>query len=69
MEVSLRPRFLGILLIIFGTIAIIYDVAATLLSVFYFGWLLIIVGASEAVQLNATREATLRRGLKGREFV
>jgi len=41
---------LGILLIIVGTIAIIYDVAATLLSVLFFGWLLIIVGAFEAVQ-------------------
>lgn len=41
---------LGILLIIGGTIAIIYDVAATLLSVLFFGWLLIIVGAFEAVQ-------------------
>ncbi len=41
---------LGILLIIGGTLAIIYDVAATLLSVLFFGWLLIIVGAIEAVQ-------------------
>jgi uncharacterized membrane protein HdeD (DUF308 family) len=41
---------LGILLIIGGTLAIIYDVAATLLSVLFFGWLLIIVGAIEGVQ-------------------
>jgi uncharacterized membrane protein HdeD (DUF308 family) len=41
---------LGILLIIGGSLAIIYDVAATLLSVVFFGWLLIIVGAIEAVQ-------------------
>ena len=41
---------LGILLIIGGTLAIIYDVAATLLSVLFFGWLLIIVGAIEAIQ-------------------
>jgi uncharacterized membrane protein HdeD (DUF308 family) len=41
---------LGILLIVAGTLAIIYDVAATLLSVLFFGWLLIIVGAIEAVQ-------------------
>jgi uncharacterized membrane protein HdeD (DUF308 family) len=41
---------LGILLIVGGTLAIIYDVAATLLSVLFFGWLLIIVGAIEAVQ-------------------
>jgi uncharacterized membrane protein HdeD (DUF308 family) len=41
---------LGILLIIGGTLAIIYDVAATLISVLFFGWLLIIVGAFEAIQ-------------------
>jgi len=41
---------LGILLIIGGTVAIIYDVAATMLSVLFFGWLLIVVGAIEAVQ-------------------
>jgi uncharacterized membrane protein HdeD (DUF308 family) len=41
---------LGILLIIAGTLAIIYDVAATLLSVLFFGWLLIIMGVVEAVQ-------------------
>jgi uncharacterized membrane protein HdeD (DUF308 family) len=40
---------LGILLIIGGTLAIIYDVAATLISVLFFGWLLIIVGAIEAI--------------------
>ncbi len=41
---------LGMLLIIAGTMAIIYDVAATLLSVLFFGWLLIITGGIEAVQ-------------------
>src|SRR5271167_1760830 len=41
---------LGILLIIAGTLAIIYDVAATMLSVLFFGWILIAVGAIEAVQ-------------------
>jgi uncharacterized membrane protein HdeD (DUF308 family) len=41
---------LGILLIIGGSLAIIYDVAATLLSVLFFGWLLIAMGAIEAVQ-------------------
>jgi uncharacterized membrane protein HdeD (DUF308 family) len=41
---------LGILLIIGGTLAIIYDVAATMLSVLFFGWLLIIAGGFEAVQ-------------------
>ena len=41
---------LGILLIISGTLAIIYDVAATLLSVLFFGWLLIIMGGIEAIQ-------------------
>lgn len=37
-------------LIIVGTIAIIYDVAATMLSVLFFGWLLIVAGVFEAVQ-------------------
>ncbi len=41
---------LGILLIIFGSLAIIYDVAATMLSVLFFGWLLIIMGAIETGQ-------------------
>jgi len=41
---------LGILFIIAGTLAIIYDVAATMLSVLFFGWILIAVGAIEAVQ-------------------
>ena len=41
---------LGILLIIGGTLAIIYDVTATMLSVLFFGWLLIIAGGFEAVQ-------------------
>jgi uncharacterized membrane protein HdeD (DUF308 family) len=41
---------LGILLIIAGSLAIIYDVWATLFSVLFFGWLLIIVGAIEGVQ-------------------
>lgn len=41
---------LGILLIIAGTLAIVYDVAATMLSVLFFGWILIAAGAIEAVQ-------------------
>lgn len=41
---------LGILLIIGGSLAIIYDVAATMLSVLFFGWLLIAMGAIETVQ-------------------
>lgn len=41
---------MGILLIIVGSLAIIYDVMATLLSVFVFGWGLIFVGAFEALQ-------------------
>jgi uncharacterized membrane protein HdeD (DUF308 family) len=41
---------LGILLIVVGTLAIIYDVTATMLSVLFFGWLLIIAGGFEAVQ-------------------
>lgn len=41
---------LGILLIVIGSLAIIYDVAATLLSIIFFGWLLIIAGGFEAVQ-------------------
>ena len=41
---------LGILLISVGTLAIIYDFMATLISVFFFGWILIFMGAYEAVQ-------------------
>jgi uncharacterized membrane protein HdeD (DUF308 family) len=41
---------LGIVLIIGGTLAIVYDVAATLISVLFFGWLLIFMGVIEAVQ-------------------
>jgi uncharacterized membrane protein HdeD (DUF308 family) len=41
---------LGILLLIVGSLAIIYDVMATLISVIFFGWLLISVGAFEALQ-------------------
>uniref|UniRef100_A0A7C3Z054 HdeD family acid-resistance protein n=1 Tax=Desulfobacca acetoxidans TaxID=60893 RepID=A0A7C3Z054_9BACT len=41
---------LGIVLIIAGSLAIIYDVAATILSVLFFGWILVAVGAIEAVQ-------------------
>ena len=41
---------LGILLVVAGSLAIVYDVAATILSVLFFGWLLIIAGAFETVQ-------------------
>jgi uncharacterized membrane protein HdeD (DUF308 family) len=41
---------LGILLIIAGSLAIIYDVTVTLLSVVFFGWLLVFAGAFEAIQ-------------------
>jgi hypothetical protein len=41
---------MGILLISVGTLAIIYDFMATLISVFFFGWILIFMGAYEAVQ-------------------
>jgi uncharacterized membrane protein HdeD (DUF308 family) len=41
---------LGILLISLGTLAIVYDFMATLISVFFFGWILIFIGAFEAVQ-------------------
>ena len=41
---------LGILLISAGSLAIIYDVTATLISVFVFGWTLIFAGAFEALQ-------------------
>jgi len=41
---------LGILLISAGTLAIIYDVTVTLLSVVFFGWLLVFAGAFEALQ-------------------
>ena len=40
---------LGILLLIVGTLAIIYDFMATLVSVFFFGWILIFMGAFEAM--------------------
>jgi uncharacterized membrane protein HdeD (DUF308 family) len=40
---------LGIILIIVGSLAIIYDVTATLISVFAFGWLLMFMGAFEAL--------------------
>lgn len=41
---------LGIVLIIAGSLAIIYDVAATILSVLFFGWILVVAGAIEAIQ-------------------
>ena len=41
---------LGILLISAGSLAIIYDVTVTLLSVVFFGWLLVFAGAFEALQ-------------------
>jgi uncharacterized membrane protein HdeD (DUF308 family) len=41
---------LGILLISLGTLAIIYDFMATLISVFVFGWILIFMGAFEVIQ-------------------
>lgn len=41
---------LGIVLILAGTLAVIYDVTATKLSVLFFGWILIAMGAIEAVQ-------------------
>ena len=40
----------GIFLLIVGSLAIIYDVTATLISVFVFGWTLIFAGAFEALQ-------------------
>jgi uncharacterized membrane protein HdeD (DUF308 family) len=40
----------GIFLLIVGSLAIIYDVTATLLSVLVFGWTLIFAGAFEALQ-------------------
>ena len=40
---------LGILLLLVGTLAIIYDVTATLVSVFVFGSLLVFMGAFEAL--------------------
>ena len=41
---------LGIVLIVAGTLAVIYDVTATKLSVLFFGWILIAMGAIEAMQ-------------------
>ena len=40
----------GIFLLIVGSLAIIYDVTVTLLSVVVFGWLLVFAGAFEALQ-------------------
>jgi uncharacterized membrane protein HdeD (DUF308 family) len=40
----------GIFLLSVGSLAIIYDVTATLISVFVFGWTLIFAGAFEALQ-------------------
>jgi uncharacterized membrane protein HdeD (DUF308 family) len=41
---------LGILLISVGTLAIIYDFMATVISALFFGWILLFMAAFEAVQ-------------------
>jgi uncharacterized membrane protein HdeD (DUF308 family) len=48
---------LGILLTILGVIALIDSVAVTVISMFFFGWVLLIVGIIEAVQAFRHRRA------------
>src|SRR6516162_7780374 len=45
---------LGIILIIIGLIAVVYDVTATIVSVLFFGWLLIIGGVAEVIHAFRT---------------
>src|SRR5580704_11481939 len=47
--------FAGITMLVLGTAAVIYDVTATLASVFLFGWLLLLVGAIQIVQAFQVR--------------
>jgi len=44
-----RVIFAGITMLVLGTAAVIYDVTATLASVFLFGWLLLLAGAIQVV--------------------
>jgi len=45
----------GITMVVLGTAAILYDVTATLASVFLFGWLLLLAGAIQTVQAFQVR--------------
>jgi uncharacterized membrane protein HdeD (DUF308 family) len=47
--------FAGITMLVLGTAAVIYDIAATLTSVFLFGSLLLLVGAIQIVQAFRVR--------------
>jgi uncharacterized membrane protein HdeD (DUF308 family) len=47
--------FAGITLLVLGTAAVIYDVTATLASVFLFGWLLMLAGAMQIVHAFQVR--------------
>ena len=47
--------FAGITMLVLGTAAVIYDVTATLASVFLFGWLLLLAGAIQIVQAFQVR--------------
>jgi uncharacterized membrane protein HdeD (DUF308 family) len=47
--------FAGITLLVLGTVAVIYDVTATLASVFLFGWLLMLAGATQIVHAFQVR--------------
>jgi uncharacterized membrane protein HdeD (DUF308 family) len=47
--------FAGITMLVLGTAAVIYDVTATLASVFLFGWLLLLAGAIQTVQAFQVR--------------
>ena len=47
--------FAGITMLVLGTAAVIYDVTATLASVFVFGWLLLLVGAIQIGQAFQVR--------------
>ena len=47
--------FAGITMLVLGTAAVIYDVTATLASVFMFGWLLLLAGAMQIVHAFQVR--------------
>jgi uncharacterized membrane protein HdeD (DUF308 family) len=47
--------FAGITMLVFGTGAVIYDVTATLASVFLFGWLLMLAGVMQMVHAFQVR--------------
>src|SRR5579862_8653066 len=47
--------FAGIMLLVLGTAAVVYDVTATLASVFLFGWLLMLAGFMQIVHAFQVR--------------